>query len=120
MHDSADARAALLATYMARRANAQADTVRATPCPLQTDGDGEGAFGARGRTIYNANGHPLTGGGGTLGELARIDTEEGGRREWGKDVMDEPSSSRETTPSAAEVAIAEEMFALYIEKIFME
>jgi len=124
-HHSADARTALMATYIARHANPRAGqrTTRATPYPARSRGDADkgsgGKFGARGRTVYNADTCPMAGGGGE---------EERRRRHWDQFLMaargDCAEASRETTPSAAETAAAtaeemtaEEMFVLYIHNI---
>lgn len=108
-HHSADARTALMAIYTARHANPRAGK-RAT---AQSRGEeGGGRFGARGRTIYNA-------GSGALRELARIDAEEGQRKQeqFLMAARGDFEERRATTPSAAEMATADEMFALYIENI---
>jgi len=105
-----------MATYIARHANPRAGK-RATPQSRDKAGGGSesgGSFGARGRTIYNA------GGSGALRELARIDAEEGRRKHWEQFLMaarGDCEAGRATGPSAAEMATADEMFALYIENI---
>ena len=126
-HHSADARTALMASYIARHANPRAG-VRFTRAAAQSKGRDAakvsgGSFGARGRTIYNAEACPMK------SEVERIETEEERRRRHGEQFLmaargdfEEGSSSRETTPMAAETATAEEMtaeemFVLYIHNI---
>lgn len=128
-HHSADARTALLATYIARHTNAQGG-MRITPtapCSARSDeSDGDGGkrasaegFGARGRTIYNAETCAPAGGGGkgkcaVLRELARIDAEEARRRKWGDAyLMAARGDFEEGRPGAEEVAPEEDVFALY-------
>jgi hypothetical protein len=125
-HHSADARTALMASYIARHANPR--VTRAAPQSKGRDADkgSGGSFGARGRTIYNA--HAGKERCGALGEVERIDREEERRRRHGEQFLMaargdfEESSSRETTPMAAETATAEEMtaedmFVLYMQNI---
>lgn len=121
VHHSADARTALLATYIARRANPQAGmriTSRGSYPPKSRGNETRGApahqnigcFGARGRTIYNADWYPIkerAEENAVLRELARIDAEEATR-------LEEEEDTRSTgTGSDISLASEEEMFALY-------
>lgn len=116
-----------MATYIARHANPRAGMrfTRETPQPRELDEDKRAPFGARGRTIYNAEAYPtkpVEGEGkcGALRELARIDAEEDRRRRHGDQFLMaargdfEGSSSSGTVSGAAAAADSEELFALYI------
>lgn len=141
-HHSADARTAFMATYIARYTNPRAGTqfTRATPCspqPMEVDTErgrmgSRDAFGARGRTIYNADAYPINRGHEETKWDAfreKADEEERQRQHWNQflivargdfeeeERMSSSSSSSSPTMSGAELAAAEEMFARYIRDV---
>ena len=118
IQQTADARTALMAAYIARRTNPQAGSAGCGRERKSWEGETSGqGFGARGRTIYNANRRRRV-----LSELERIDEEEEKKKKkgrcgghWDQFLMAARDGvEKKTGTSAAELATAEDMFALYI------
>lgn len=109
--ETADARKALMDAYKARRAN------RRGGGPLR--GTKRRALSTRGRTIYSTKQQEKEEDAeeedAVLRELARIDAEEAARpRGVASGDAEERTEEVRPGPSCAEVAMADELFALYI------